>query len=75
MCYIFKKRTLILTLIIVLIGFGYFSVKKRINASMNTETALAYRSQSNALLGKAEWLSFDMQWELLTTHTITNISR
>lgn len=63
MCYIFKKRTLILTLIIVLIGFGYFSVKKRINASMNTETALAYRSQSNALLGKAEWLSFDMQWE------------
>lgn len=58
-----KKRTIIIALIIVIIGFGYFFVQKRLDVGMDNETVLAYRSQSNAVFGNVEWLSFDMRWE------------
>lgn len=58
-----KKRTIILALVVIIIGLGYYYVHKKLDGINDDDTAMAYRSQSNALLGNAEWLSFDMQWE------------
>lgn len=58
-----KKRTIIIALALVIIGLGYYYVHKRLDGINDEDTVMAYRSQSNALLGNAEWLSFDMQWE------------
>lgn len=58
-----KKRTIIIALLVVIIGLGYYYVHKKLNGINDNDTVMAYRSQSNALLGNAEWLSFDMQWE------------
>ena len=58
-----KKRTIIIALLVVIIVLGYYYVNKRLDGINDDDTVMAYRSQSNALLGNAEWLSFDMQWE------------
>ena len=62
-----KKRTIIIVLVVAVIGLGYLFVRtyvrKKIEGKIGNETVMAYRSQSDALLGNAEWLSFDMQWE------------
>lgn len=58
-----KKQAIIIALVIAIIGLCYYYIQKRLNDKLNNETVTAYRSQSNALLGDAEWLSFDMQWD------------
>jgi len=63
MCNNTKKRIIIIALVIIVIGLGYFYLQKRLDGIIDKVTVSAYRNQSNALLGDAEWLSFDMQWE------------
>ena len=62
-----KKRVIKIVSVIIIIGLGYLFirtyVRKKFDGSMGNETVVAYKSQSDALLGDAEWLSFDMQWE------------
>ena len=58
-----KKLTIIIALLVVIIVLGYYYVNKRLDGINDDDTVMAYRSQSNALLGNVEWLSFDMQWE------------
>ena len=62
-----KKRVIKIVSVIIIIGLGYLFirtyVRKKLDGSMGNETVAAYKSQSDALLGDAEWLSFDMQWE------------
>lgn len=62
-----KKRVIKIVSVIIIIGLGYLFirtyVRKKLDGKIGNETVVAYKSQSDALLGNAEWLSFDMQWE------------
>lgn len=67
MSFFTKKRVIKIVSIIIIIGLGYLFVRtyvrKKIEGKIGNETVVAYKSQSDALLSNAEWLSFDMQWE------------
>ena len=50
-------------IIVVIIGLGYFYIRQGLNGLRDITTVRVFKSQSKALLGDAEWLSFDMEWE------------
>ena len=62
-CPNIKKRLVIIALASVIFGVICYFFQRVFDGKTDMETFIAYRGQSNALLGKAEWVSFDMYWE------------